>query len=159
MNKKLKNIVKKKSYLESFLILFNGNLYQERSKENALNPLKTGGYRPCFLSENFSKRGKFDMINTDTISKKVVVNKLSEKLLFDIHSEKNTVNKISELDHETLFKKRIWKIKDVASFLGCSIGHIYNLSSRDLIPKKKKGKCLYFDPREVLDWILQGDSL
>lgn len=97
------------------------------------------------------------MINTDNTSKKVTHKKLSENLLFDIHSEKNEVNQSEKVSHEELFKKKVWKIQDVASLLSCSVGHIYNLSSRDLIPKKKKGKCLYFDPREILEWIFQGD--
>ena len=57
----------------------------------------------------------------------------------------------------TLFNKRIWRVGDVAKFLGCSVGHIYNLSSDEKIPKIKKGKFLFFVPGEILEWILQGD--
>ncbi|MCT4642796.1 MAG: helix-turn-helix domain-containing protein [Bacteriovoracaceae bacterium] len=79
-------------------------------------------------------------------------------LFFDInYKEKKIADESKKLNHEELFKKKVWKIRDVASFLDCSIGHVYNLSSRDLIPRKKKGKCLYFDPREILEWIFQGD--
>ena len=58
---------------------------------------------------------------------------------------------------ESLFDKRIWRIDDVAQFLGCSVGHIYNLSSDEKIPKIKKGKFLFFIPGEILEWVLQGD--
>ena len=57
----------------------------------------------------------------------------------------------------SLFDKRIWRIKDVAEFLGCSIGHIYNLASDEKIPKIKKGKFVYFVPERILDWVLEGD--
>ena len=56
-----------------------------------------------------------------------------------------------------IFDKRIWRIDDVAQFLGCSVGHIYNLSSDEKIPKIKKGKFLFFIPGEILEWVLQGD--
>ena len=58
---------------------------------------------------------------------------------------------------ELLFNKRIWRIDDVAQFLGCSKGHIYNLSSDEKIPKIKKGKFLFFVPSEILEWVLEGD--
>lgn len=56
-----------------------------------------------------------------------------------------------------LFDKRIWRVSDVAKFLDCSIGHIYNLCSDEKIPKRKKGKFLFFVPSEILEWIVKGD--
>jgi len=56
-----------------------------------------------------------------------------------------------------LFDKKIWRVKDVAKFLGCSIGHIYNLVSDEKIPKIKKGKFVYFIPEVILNWVLEGD--
>lgn len=56
-----------------------------------------------------------------------------------------------------LFNKRIWRVDDVAEFLGCSKGHIYNLASDEKIPKVKKGKFVYFIPEVILNWILEGD--
>ncbi len=56
-----------------------------------------------------------------------------------------------------LFENRIWRVSDVAKFLRCSIGHVYNLVSEDRIPRRKKGKFLYFVPNEIHEWILQGD--
>jgi predicted DNA-binding transcriptional regulator AlpA len=56
-----------------------------------------------------------------------------------------------------LFDKRIWRVKDVAEFLDCSIGHIYNLTSDEKIPKVKKGKFVYFIPEMILDWVQEGD--
>jgi len=63
-----------------------------------------------------------------------------------------------------LFNKKIWRISDVAEFLGVSEGHIYNLVSksrktrRNNFPFRKKGKLLFFIPSEVLNWIDEGDS-
>ena len=56
-----------------------------------------------------------------------------------------------------IFHNRIWRVKDVANFLGCSTGHVYNLSSDDRIPKVKKGKFLYFIPETILSWIQEGN--
>lgn len=56
-----------------------------------------------------------------------------------------------------LFDNLIWRIDDVAKFLGCSKGHVYNLVSDDKIPKRKKGKFLYFIPSEIVSWVLNGD--
>lgn len=56
-----------------------------------------------------------------------------------------------------LFDKKIWRVKDVAKFLGCSVGHIYNLVSDERIPKVKKGKFVYFIPESILNWVMEGD--
>ncbi len=56
-----------------------------------------------------------------------------------------------------LFQKRIWRVTDVAEYLRVSEGHIYNLCSRREIPFVKKGKLLYFIPKEVENWLLQGN--
>ncbi len=58
---------------------------------------------------------------------------------------------------DSLFDKRIWRVTDVAGYLGNSKGHIYNLCSRREIPFVKKGKQLYFIPKEIEDWVLQGN--
>jgi excisionase family DNA binding protein len=59
------------------------------------------------------------------------------------------------------FDIRIWLIEDVAKFLGVSIGHIYNLTSRREIPFRRKGKKgrLYFIPAEIMQWIDEGEVL
>jgi len=55
------------------------------------------------------------------------------------------------------FNKSIWRVAEVACYLGVSKGHIYNLCSRREIPFAKKGKLLYFIPKEIENWILLGD--
>ncbi len=70
----------------------------------------------------------------------------------------NSIEKSSFFrEEEQLFKKRIWRVSDVARFLDCSVGHIYNLCSDEKIPRRKKGKFLFFVPNEILEWVLQGD--
>lgn len=58
---------------------------------------------------------------------------------------------------ELFENKIIWRVKDVSKFLGCSIGHIYNLVSDEKIPKIKKGKFVYFIPQSIFQWVLEGD--
>ena len=57
----------------------------------------------------------------------------------------------------SLHDKKIWRVKDVAKFLGCSQSHIYNLVADEKIPKIKKGKFVYFVPEYILNWVLEGD--
>ncbi len=63
-----------------------------------------------------------------------------------------------------LFDKRIWKIGDVAEYLGCSKKTIYKKVTPKEIPKGmripsfKKGKFRYFIPSEVENWLLEGDT-
>lgn len=59
---------------------------------------------------------------------------------------------------QMLFHKKIWRVGDVAKFLGCSKGHVYNLASDEKIPKRKKLGSLFFVPEEILNWVLEGDS-
>ncbi|MCY4643818.1 MAG: helix-turn-helix domain-containing protein [Bacteriovoracales bacterium] len=61
------------------------------------------------------------------------------------------------MDAPGIHDKKIWRVKDVAEFLGCSCGHIYNLVSDEKIPKIKKGKFVYFVPERILEWVLEGD--
>lgn len=57
------------------------------------------------------------------------------------------------------FHNRIdfWKIDDVAGYTGYSKGTLYNLTSKDLIPHRKKRGKLYFVPSEIQNWIEEGD--
>jgi predicted DNA-binding transcriptional regulator AlpA len=66
-----------------------------------------------------------------------------------------------ESKDSTLFLNRIgfWKIEDVAAFTGYSKGTLYNLTSRDLIPHRKKRGKLYFVPSEIQNWIEEGDLI
>lgn len=56
-----------------------------------------------------------------------------------------------------IFENKIWFIQDVAKFTGFSVGTLYNLTSRNLIPHRKKRGRLFFVPVEILNWIDEGD--
>jgi predicted DNA-binding transcriptional regulator AlpA len=64
-----------------------------------------------------------------------------------------------ESKDSSLFHNRIdfWKIEDVANYTGYSKRTLYNLTSRDLIPHRKKRGKLYFVPFEIQNWIEEGD--
>jgi predicted DNA-binding transcriptional regulator AlpA len=64
-----------------------------------------------------------------------------------------------ELQDSSLFLNQIvfWKIDGVAAFTGYSKRTLYNLTSRDLIPHRKKRGKLYFVPFEIQNWIEEGD--
>ena len=74
------------------------------------------------------------------------MNTLQDTLLHFLHDVSNP---------ERLFNKRIMHVQEVASLLGVSKGHIYNLTSRQDIPFHKKGRRgrLYFFAEEIFDWI------
>lgn len=57
----------------------------------------------------------------------------------------------------TLFDKKIWRIKDVAEYLQLSVRTVYNKTSKDEIPFLKKGKVLYFQPEKIENWLLEGN--
>ncbi len=57
----------------------------------------------------------------------------------------------------SLYENQIWQIEDVAKFTGYSVGTLYNLTSQDLIPHRKKRGKLFFAPFEILNWIEEGD--
>ncbi|MBF0363665.1 MAG: helix-turn-helix domain-containing protein [Oligoflexia bacterium] len=60
-----------------------------------------------------------------------------------------------KLESDPLFKNQIWRVKDVADYLRCSVKHIYNLTYRGEIPFYKKGKFLFFIPEEIQFWIIK----
>lgn len=60
-------------------------------------------------------------------------------------------------DDIKIFENKIWFIQDVAKFTGFSVGTLYNLTSRNLIPHRKKRGRLFFVPVEILNWIDEGD--
>lgn len=92
------------------------------------------------------------------MANKIKSSYIDGKIAEDSREENFTVApSVMSVKTESLGDKRIWRIDDVAKFLGCSKGHIYNLSSDEKIPKIKKGKFLFFIPSEILEWVLQGD--
>lgn len=71
--------------------------------------------------------------------------------------EYNKSSKDERLSSGTLFYNQIWRVKDVARYLGCTVGHVYNLVSEKRIPLRKKGRLLFFIPDEITNWILEGE--
>lgn len=59
---------------------------------------------------------------------------------------------------EQLFDNLLWDVKQVAKYLKCSVGHIYNLKTRQKIPYRKKQGKLRFIPSEIINWIEEGES-
>jgi predicted DNA-binding transcriptional regulator AlpA len=84
---------------------------------------------------------------------------LSEERTTNIDYKSSDLSYVKRADNASakIFDKRIWRVEDVASFLGCATGHVYNLSSDEKIPKRKKRGLLYFVPDEILNWVLEGD--
>ena len=62
-----------------------------------------------------------------------------------------------QMDISSIHDKRIWRVADVAEFLGCSEWHIYRLTSDEKIPYIKKGKFVYFVPHCIQNWVLEGN--
>jgi len=56
------------------------------------------------------------------------------------------------------FENKIWFVKDVAVYTGYSVGTLYNLTSKNLIPYRKKRGKLFFVPSEIQNWIDEGDG-
>lgn len=58
---------------------------------------------------------------------------------------------------DEIFDNRIWNILDVARYTGYHVGTLYNLTSKNLIPHRKKRGKLFFVPFEIQNWIEEGD--
>ena len=58
---------------------------------------------------------------------------------------------------QRVFDGGIWRVREVAKYLGVTTGHIYNLTHQNMIPYRKKGKLLYFIPSEIFGWIDRGN--
>lgn len=69
---------------------------------------------------------------------------------------KNKTTKLSQ-NSTAFFDNRIWRIHDVAKLTGYSVGTLYNLTSQNLIPHRKKRGKLFFIPFEIQNWIEEGD--
>lgn len=73
-------------------------------------------------------------------------------LIFNGESMKMKVQKAKEISQK-FFENRIWRIEDVANFTGYSLGTLYNLTSQNLIPHRKKRGRIFFIPLEIQNWI------
>ena len=58
--------------------------------------------------------------------------------------------------NQNQFDKPLWRINDLADFLGCAVKAIYNRVSKGEIPNHKRGKFLYFIPAEIITWLMIG---
>ena len=86
----------------------------------------------------------------------------SDKTQLLCHSGSNLAEETAERSARPMgalgiHDKKIWRVRDVAEFLGCSKWHVYNLASDEKIPKIKKGKFIYFVPERIHNWVLEGD--
>ncbi len=104
------------------------------------------------------RKNSFDIIDPNSASRcsscrKDILFKLKDQKLY---SSKNLSYEDRASDG-LFFENQIWRIKEVADYLGCSIKHVYNLTSRGEIPHRKKGKFLFFIPTEILNWIQEGE--
>ena len=84
--------------------------------------------------------------------------KLREAMLREVKLREVKLREITEFRLQNpLFDKIIWTISETADFLDLSVGTIYNLTSKKKIPFEKKRKRLYFKPRDILNWIKEGN--
>jgi predicted DNA-binding transcriptional regulator AlpA len=81
----------------------------------------------------------------------------TKEALKDIEFKREKSLRNNVFNEQKFFEKRICTIKDVSLFTGYSVGTLYNLTSQDLIPHRKKRGRLFFVPTEILNWIDEGD--
>ena len=72
-------------------------------------------------------------------------------------AEETLERSVKSVNAPSIYHKKIWRIADVAEFLGCSKSHVYNLVSEEKIPRIKKGKFVYFIPDRIHNWVLEGN--
>ena len=74
----------------------------------------------------------------------------------DNDTTKNVIES-NKLFENNISSRGVWNAKDVAQCLQVSVGHVYNLKFKGLIPYRKRGRLLRFIPSEILDWLNKGD--
>ena len=67
--------------------------------------------------------------------------------------KKQTADFYIEKSQQKFFENRIWRIDDVARYTGYSLGTLYNLTSKNLIPHRKNRGRIFFIPLEIQNWI------
>lgn len=77
--------------------------------------------------------------------------------VIDVDFKNSPSMKLNSSTSDSLFEKRIWSIEDASNYSGYAVGTLYNLTSKDLIPHRKKRGKLYFIPHEIQNWIEEGD--
>ena len=50
-------------------------------------------------------------------------------------------------------EKELLTVGDVSQMLNLAVGTIYNMSSKQQIPRLKKGRRVYFDRKEIYEWL------
>ena len=64
------------------------------------------------------------------------------------------------LEEQSILKKKVLNLKEAASFLGLSVGHMYQLTSTNKIPYyRPNGKIIYFKREELEDWLLRNKQI
>ena len=72
---------------------------------------------------------------------------MEEQILFELQEIKQL---------SLLAAKSVLSIEDAALVTGISKSFIYKMTSRHEIPHYKKGRLLYFDRKELEDWMKQN---
>ena len=51
---------------------------------------------------------------------------------------------------------RLWRVDEVAEFLGLAVGTVYHLLSQKRLPCVRiSGRCVRFDPEQIEEWVAQ----
>lgn len=62
---------------------------------------------------------------------------------------------VTESIGEGQMTKKLWKVEDVADFLGLAVGSVYHLLSQRRIPVVRiSARCVRFDPQVIEAWVV-----
>ena len=69
------------------------------------------------------------------------------------------LKKLEVIEKEILSQKEVLTFEEVCSYAGLSRSYLYKLTCTNRIPHSKpSGKMLYFDRREIDNWLLQNPT-
>ena len=77
-----------------------------------------------------------------------VIRSILRQELDAFYREKNQKNKEEQPE--------IMSFKQACQFLSCSASKLYKLTANRQIPHSKKGKTLYFERKEIVEWMLEN---
>ena len=67
-------------------------------------------------------------------------------------------NRLERIEQLTIIgSKSVLDLSEAVTFTGYSESHLYNLTSKRLIPHYKKSRKLYFKKQELEEWMLERE--
>ena len=69
------------------------------------------------------------------------------------------IKKLDRIESLLSFNKKVLSFSDMLAFTGMSESRLYKLTSSRKIPFSKVGRSLYFDKKQIEEWLMSNPNL